>query len=858
MTNLWLGDLRVAQLQYWQSILDKQEIAEKEKKAKEKEKKNKDKSEEDESEDTAVITVQNENFFITDDMADISWLESVAVQELAAVTATTNAIFMLGLNDCLESCTWKSLDIKKIANTYVETLKTISEQFTNFKIYICSVNPVDAACPGISYKGELISAKALNKKIEIFNSILKDNCLDDGTSFYFDSKKDEKTSEEANKCNAVFVDCYDYFVNTSFTNRDGIRYSQETSLYVLDFVKSYLRVASGTAFTPRKEEPDRDNTYYYEDNVYYQSGCGIPNCTAYAWGRFFEILGEKPTLFTQGDAETMFGGSNTYYSDYETAAENGTKKDGYSRGKEPQLGAIICWENTSNGWGNGGHVAVVEEIVDNTTIKISESASGGFSTGNPNFHYSTINKSGDAWTYSSNYKFQGFIYNPKATGSGSTGASGDYVSKSQVTSSNEYLGYDKWIDGDAYNSVPGKEMKLNARYIWQYLGSRGWTLNAVAGILGNMETESHINPGMWQDGRVRGDPTSHGYSLVQWTPYTKYTEWCEERNLEPSDMDSALERIVWELENDQQYGKTSEYPLTFKEFSTSTKEAYWLGGAFLINYERPNEKYRDPVTRGNQAKRWYEYLLPFSPFMAAPMSLVNLKIDKFEPTKIQGSFVVRNGEVGSCKLFTSNGKIVLETRKYTKKDLTGIDESKKDGQKAKSTDITKIINFSFSGLTPNSKYKILVEISKEDKSDTLESEVFFKTPQAYPDKVTNLELLTADSKFPTETFKLNCLPINDWGYWKKNSFGYDVLLIINGKCKQEKTVPKLSKTSNIKISDYFGTSKLKLSDTIQIGIRAWTTDDSGKKIFNKEISTTNSICMLTQPFITYLNTDKYK
>jgi hypothetical protein len=65
-----------------------------------------------------------------------------------------------------------------------------------------------------------------------------------------------------------------------------------------------------------------------------------------------------------------------------------------------------------------------------------------------------------------------------------------------------------------------------------------------------METESSINPGRWQSDRVGGEAEGHGYSLVQWTPYTKYTEWCFQNGYDdPSEMDSALARINYEVLN---------------------------------------------------------------------------------------------------------------------------------------------------------------------------------------------------------------------------------------------------------------------------------------------------------------------
>ena len=51
--------------------------------------------------------------------------------------------------------------------------------------------------------------------------------------------------------------------------------------------------------------------------------------------------------------------------------------------------------------------------------------------------------------------------------------------------------------GNTYNSsntLTLEQEKINAEYIWRVLGSKGWTLNAVAGVLGNMESESSINP----------------------------------------------------------------------------------------------------------------------------------------------------------------------------------------------------------------------------------------------------------------------------------------------------------------------------------------------------------------------------
>ena len=147
------------------------------------------------------------------------------------------------------------------------------------------------------------------------------------------------------------------------------------------------------------------------------------------------------------------------------------------------------------------------------------------------------------------------------------------------------------------------EMEDNARYIWKYLGVRGWSRNAVAGMLGNMQAESTINPGIWQG---LNEGVGPAYGLVQWDPFTKYTNWCSDNGLEKSHMDSALKRIEYELENGLQYYPTDSYPETFAQFKTSTKDPNYLGMAFLANYERPANP--NQPARGTQAETWYTFL----------------------------------------------------------------------------------------------------------------------------------------------------------------------------------------------------------------------------------------------------------
>ena len=51
------------------------------------------------------------------------------------------------------------------------------------------------------------------------------------------------------------------------------------------------------------------------------------------------------------------------------------------------------------------------------------------------------------------------------------------------------------IISNAYLSQ--SQMTDNAQYIADYLINKGWTRNAIAGILGNMQRESTLNPGLF-------------------------------------------------------------------------------------------------------------------------------------------------------------------------------------------------------------------------------------------------------------------------------------------------------------------------------------------------------------------------
>lgn len=149
-------------------------------------------------------------------------------------------------------------------------------------------------------------------------------------------------------------------------------------------------------YTPRLNSQGIAGSRHYETgNPFYLAGFGMPNCTAYAFGRAWEIADPN----NQGINYPPLSTSNA--EDWYNHADN------WPRGSAPALGAIACYADGI--FSGDGHVCVVEEIDQaNNRCLVSESAYNGYYFRAT--HYISYN--GD-YGYGG-YVFQGFIYNPYA------------------------------------------------------------------------------------------------------------------------------------------------------------------------------------------------------------------------------------------------------------------------------------------------------------------------------------------------------------------------------------------------------------------------------------------------------------
>lgn len=160
---------------------------------------------------------------------------------------------------------------------------------------------------------------------------------------------------------------------------------------------------------------------------------------------------------------------------------------------------------------------------------------------------------------------------------------------------------------------PGEYQKHNILKIYEYFNNLGWTLNAIAGMIGNMMVESSCNPGCTESRTMDwNNPssiqnTNRGIGLTQWTPARKFYNWALDNNLDPMDGNTQCARIQYESENKLQWSLNNYGNHTWNDFKYSTETPEILARVFLWAYERPANP--DLAQRQANARWVYDWLL---------------------------------------------------------------------------------------------------------------------------------------------------------------------------------------------------------------------------------------------------------
>lgn len=192
-----------------------------------------------------------------------------------------------------------------------------------------------------------------------------------------------------------------------------------------------------------------------------------------------------------------------------------------------------------------------------------------------------------------------------------------------------------------YNPYNGnlttEQRQTNAMHICYNLMRYGFTLNAIAGMLGNFEAESYLNPNIVEiDERQNRDRYpglgNYGYGLAQWTPWwglegstvtqrenyhgngkPTYGQWAMDRGYTFNRVDGGTggemyPQLLYLSEGQGGYNTSSYYNVTFEQYKNTTVDGAEAARIWYRNYERSRaDSYGNRPTLG---QKWYDFLYP--------------------------------------------------------------------------------------------------------------------------------------------------------------------------------------------------------------------------------------------------------
>lgn len=170
--------------------------------------------------------------------------------------------------------------------------------------------------------------------------------------------------------------------------------------------------------------------------------------------------------------------------------------------------------------------------------------------------------------------------------------------------------YNGWYYAEPNEDLTQEEKEYNANLMMKFLRKNGFTKFAAAGAVGNAWAESQMNPGRWQD----DTEWSGGYGLMQWTPYTKYSEWAgaDWQNNGPLE----CERLIYEREQGLQFYPSTQYPQwTYRRYCTIEPEEgltinetiNMCAEIWVYNYLRPGDPTASLANRKYHARYVYQH-----------------------------------------------------------------------------------------------------------------------------------------------------------------------------------------------------------------------------------------------------------
>lgn len=175
----------------------------------------------------------------------------------------------------------------------------------------------------------------------------------------------------------------------------------------------------------------------------------------------------------------------------------------------------------------------------------------------------------------------------------------------------------------SYQQYPlgSPESNSNAMMIYYALTAEGWTPEAIAGAVGNIQYESGMNPWQWEGLQVwypDDSSTVHGYGLVQFTPNGKYINSLQAQQIEgyspyylgstshTANDGNAQILFVSRFGDWAEWRIPEQFKMTYDEYKHSTKNVDDLCASWLWGYEYPADPWSTLAIRQEASRYFYE------------------------------------------------------------------------------------------------------------------------------------------------------------------------------------------------------------------------------------------------------------
>jgi len=155
---------------------------------------------------------------------------------------------------------------------------------------------------------------------------------------------------------------------------------------------------------------------------------------------------------------------------------------------------------------------------------------------------------------------------------------------------------------------PGTKTKSKndiAIEIYTFFKGKGWSKNAICGLIGNMDVESSLDPKYYRSDIEKKDVNFGRYGLIQYKPFAELKEWAGYNGLDYKTVNAQCLRIEYDYLANMYY-RVKNCKLTFGQYIKSNKSPEELAECLMYNYVRPTSPRLDFVRA--KARDWCKYL----------------------------------------------------------------------------------------------------------------------------------------------------------------------------------------------------------------------------------------------------------